>query len=65
MSSGAIKVQKAGTDENLADALTKGVDSAAIAIHVAGVGVELRDERHTMAPALEDSATAETKLEGE
>ena len=32
-----------GTDENLADALTKGVDSAAIAIHVAGVGMELKN----------------------
>ena len=65
VNNGVIKVCKVGTDENLADALTKGVDSATIAYHVNGVGIELRGDRRGIAPALEGSASAEVKLDGE
>ena len=59
-------LNKVGTDDNLADALTKGVDAAAIAYHLEGVRVELRRDRHRLAPELEaKSAGAEHKLEDE
>ena len=32
---------KVGTDDNLSDALTKGVDAAAIYKHLEGVGIEV------------------------
>ena len=54
-----------GTDDNLADALTKGVDAYSISKHVTGAGMELKDDRHRMAPVLEKEASAELKLEGE
>ena len=65
MNSGAVAVRKVGTEENLADALTKGVGSYAFAKHTEGVGMELRKDRRSMAPALEESASAEVKGEGE
>ena len=61
-----IVINKVGTDENLADALTKGVDAAAIAKHCAGVGIELRSDRHPIAPAIEGNAEgAEIKMPDE
>ena len=33
-----IKIHKVGTDDNLADAYTKGVDAAAIQKHLLGMG---------------------------
>ena len=65
VSSREIIPVKVGTDENLADALTKGVDAADIMKHVAGVGMELRSDRHKLAPELETNASAENRLEGE
>jgi len=61
----SIVLSKVGTDENLADALTKGVDHAAIHKHNLGVGVELRADRHSLAPALAKEESADLKLEGE
>ena len=59
-------INKVGTDDNLADALTKGVDAAAIQKHLEGVRVELRCDRHHIAPELEaKSAGAEYRLEDE
>ena len=59
-------INKVGTDDNLADALTKGVDAAAIQAHLEGVRVELRCDRHQLAPTLEaKSAGAEYRLEDE
>ena len=59
-------INKVGTDDNLADALTKGVDAAAIQAHLKGVRVELRCDRHQLAPTLEaKSDGAEYKLEDE
>ena len=61
----SIELQKVGTNENLADALTKGVDSATIQYHNEGVGVEIRIDRHRLAPALAEQESADLKLEGE
>ena len=47
-------LHKVGTDDNLADALTKGVDAASILQHLEGVGIELRSGRHLIAPELEN-----------
>jgi hypothetical protein len=60
-----IVLQKVGTDDNLADALTKGVDAVAIQRHVEGVSIELREDRHHLAPALEGQEEAEMKLDDE
>ena len=58
MNSGAVAVHKVGAEENLADTLTKGVGSYAIAKHTEGVGMELRKDRRSMSPAIEESASA-------
>ena len=59
-------LNKVGTHDNLADAFTKGVDTAAIQKHFEGVRVEPRCDRHHPAPDLEaKSADAEYKLEDE
>ena len=61
-----FSINKVGTDDNLADALTKGVDATAIQKHLEGVRVELRCDRHQLAPTLEaKSDGAEYKLDGE
>ena len=65
VSSKVIVFNKVGTDDNLADALTKGVDANSIAKHVEGVSIELRQDRHALAPALEVNASAEMKLQDE
>ena len=43
----------AGTDKKLADALTNGVEAECIRCHCDGVGLELRGDRHSMAPELD------------
>ena len=58
-------LNKVGTDDNLADALIKGVDAAAIQRHLEGVRVELRCDRHQLAPALEDARGVDMKLDDE
>ena len=59
-------INKVGTDDNLADALTKGVDATAIQAHLKGVRVELRCDRHQLAPTLEaKNDGAEYRLEDE
>ena len=62
---GKIALNKVGTDENLADALTKGGDASVISTHVAGVGMELRGDRHRLAPSLEANTHVEMKMEDE
>ena len=64
VNSGVTEVRKVGAEENLAEALTKGVDSATIAYHVDWVGMELHNDRHGIGPALEGSASPEVKLDG-
>ena len=60
-----IVLNKVGTDDNLADALTKGVDAAAVRRHLDEVQVELRNERHSLAPELDAKSGAEMKLDDE
>ena len=47
---GKITLTKVPTNDNLADALTKGVDVAILNIHVAGIGAEILQGRHELAP---------------
>ena len=61
----SIVLSKVGTNENLADALTKGVDADGIHSHNLGVGVEIRTDRHPLAPALAEQESADLKLKGE
>ena len=51
--SGDIKVTKVGTNENLADALTKYVGKEAIDMHMKGTRQEVVEGRHELAPATE------------
>ena len=48
-----IKVNKVGTEDNLSDALTKGLDATGIQKHLEGVGIEVRSDRHAIAPELD------------
>ena len=50
-----IIVDKVNSNENLADALTKGVDSETLQYHIKGVGAEIRSDRHRMAPTVQES----------
>ena len=51
--SGEIRLVKVGTDENLADALTKPVGAADIYKHAEGLGYEMRQDRHPLAPSID------------
>ena len=57
--------QKVGTDDNLANALSKGVDASCIGKHFTGVGLELKSDRLKMASSLEIGTSAELALESE
>jgi len=59
-------LEKVSTDDNLADALTKGVDASAIQYHLEGVMIEIRHDRHPLAPELDkEGGGAEDKLHDE
>ena len=61
---GEIVVNKVGADDNLFDALKKGLD--AVAIHLEGVGIEIRNDRHRIAPELNTQVQgAEDRFEDE
>ena len=47
---GKITLTKVPTNDNLADALTKGVDVAILNNHIAGIGAEILQGRHELAP---------------
>ena len=49
---GDIIVEKVGTDENLADALTKPLTSQGILKHVEGLKYDMRQDRHRLAPSV-------------
>ena len=53
---GELKVIKVGTDENLADALTKAVSADAIGKHLSGLSCEWRVDRHELAPSIESKS---------
>ena len=48
-----IFIEKVGTEDNLADALTKAVDARIIEKHIAGVGACVRIDRHRLAPKVD------------
>ena len=50
---GDIKITKVGTNENLADALTKFVSREGIDIHMKGTGQVITHGRHELAPKVE------------
>ena len=49
-----LLIEKVGTDENLSDALTKPVDSKTMQYHISGVAGEIREDRHPLAPIVDD-----------
>ena len=51
--SGEVKVVKVGTDENVADSLTKYVSSEILRKHMRATGQLAREGRHRLAPATE------------
>ena len=51
--SGEVKVVKVGTDENVADSLTKYVNSEILRKHMRATGQLAREGRHRLAPATE------------
>ena len=53
MSKKDISIVKVGTEENLADALTKAVDAKIIEKHIVGVGACVRIDRHRLAPKVD------------
>ena len=54
-----MEVVKVPTGENLADALTKEVESETLELHVHGVGADVRRGRHDLAPKTEDEESEE------
>ncbi len=54
-----MTVVKVPTEENLADAVTKGVESETLKFHVQGVGAGIRRDRHDMAPKMEGEGEGE------
>ena len=51
---GEVRLVKVGTDENLADALTKPVGAADIYKHSLGLGYEMREDRHPLAHKVDE-----------
>ena len=61
-------ITKVGTLENLADALTKSLDSESMKRHLVGVGAGLHTDRHNLTPNLEmdlEESTGNTGVESE
>ena len=49
---GEIELKKVGTDVNIADALTKGVNAETLQYHVDNSAAEVRRDRHRLAPEI-------------
>ena len=59
-------VNKVRPDDNLLDAVTEGLDAASVPKPLEGVGIEIRSDRHKMAPELDNKAqSAGDKFEDE
>ena len=56
-----MTVVKVPTEKNLADALTKGVESETLKHHVQRVGAKIRRDRHEMVPKTEHEESEEMK----
>ena len=52
---GEIGILKVKSEDNMADALTKALASKNIVDHICGVGAEVRQGRHPLAPKVECS----------
>ena len=65
VSKGEILVTKVKTEENLADALTKHVSKEIMSTHIKGVGGEIRQDRHSIAPVSEYQKEVGEEWEGE
>ena len=59
------ELKKVGTVDNLADALTKGVDAKSIQYHMEGMSIDRRDDSRRLAPVLEGADGAEMKFKDE
>ena len=57
---GEIVLKKVGTDENIADALTKGVNAETLRYHVDHSAAEVRRDRHRLAPEIAEDEREET-----
>ena len=53
VSSGKMRIEKVRNEENLADALTKGVNAQGIEMHLGGARVILSNGRHPDAPSID------------
>ena len=58
-----LLIEKVGTDENLSDALTKPVDSKTMQYHISGVAGEIREDRHPLAPIVDDQQAQDVRQE--
>ena len=56
MLSGDIEVTKIGAGDNLADALTKHVESEILVKHMKGLGMWIESGRHVLMPAVAEQA---------
>lgn len=65
VSKGEILVTKVKTEENLAAALFKHVSKEIMCKHIEGVGGEIRQDRHSLAPVSEYKKVVEEEWEGE
>ena len=54
---GVINIIKVGTDDNLADALTKAVSAESMMKHLTGIGAMICGGRHNLAPKTEYKAS--------
>ena len=54
--SGDIEVTKIGTGDNLADALTKHVESEILGKHMKGLGMWIESGRHVLMPEVAEQA---------
>ena len=52
---GKVALNKVKTDENIADALTKAVSAETLGYHVEHSNGECRQDRHRIAPTIEDN----------
>ena len=50
---GKFEIIKVPTAENLADALTKGVDASIMQRHISGINAQVSNDRHPLAPICE------------
>ena len=63
ISKGELMVEKVGTQENLADMLTKSVDSKTMQYHVSGINAEYRTDRHPLLPKLDQEKNSAVEME--